>query len=140
MTMTDFLIEFNSSTNNQNQLLCLDLSDFEHFVTEYSYDRMVTLPSFLTLSISLSACGLLGMVYNYKNFLVTIMCVEIMYLGAVTSFVLYGLTFHDANAAIFGLLILIFGACESAVGLGLLVAIYRFDRRIDFDAFNLLGG
>ena len=84
--------------------------------------------------------GLLGMVYNYKKFLVTIMCVEVMYLGAVTSFVLYGLAFRDPSAFVFGLLILIFGACESAVGLGLLVAVYRFDHKIDFDFFNLLGG
>lgn len=68
------------------------------------------------------------------------MCVEVMYLGAVTSFVLYGLALRDASAAIFGLLILIFGACETAVGLGLLVAIYRFDHKIDFESFNQLGG
>ena len=80
------------------------------------------------------------MVYNYQNFLVTLMCVEAMYLGAVTSFVLYGIAHRDPAAAVFGLVILIFGACESAVGLGLLVAIYRFDHKIDFTYFNKLGG
>jgi NADH-quinone oxidoreductase subunit K len=79
------------------------------------------------------------MVYNYKNFLVTMMCVEIMYLGAVTSFVLYGLIFHDQMAAIYGLLVLIFAACESALGLGLLLSIYRFGRRVNFDAHTTLG-
>jgi NADH:ubiquinone oxidoreductase subunit K len=44
------------------------------------------------------------MVYTYKNFLVTMMCVEIMYLGVVISFVLYGLIFHDRMATIYGLL------------------------------------
>lgn len=68
------------------------------------------------------------------------MCVEAMYLGAVSSFVFYGVTFRDASAAISALLVLIFGACESAIGLGLLVAAYRFVHRIDFRYFMLLGG
>jgi len=80
------------------------------------------------------------MVYNYKNFLVTMMRVEIMCLGAVTSFVLYGLIFHDQMAAIYGLLVLIFAVCESALELGLLLSIYRFGRRVDFDAHTILGG
>jgi NADH:ubiquinone oxidoreductase subunit K len=79
------------------------------------------------------------MVCNYKNFLVTMACVEIMYLVSVTSFVLYGLIFHDQMAAIYGLLVLIFAACESALGLGLLFSIYRFERRIDFDTHTILG-
>jgi NADH:ubiquinone oxidoreductase subunit K len=66
-----------------------------------------------------------GIVYNYKNLLVTMMCIEIMYLGAVTSFVYYGVAYGDSASTIYGLLILIFAACESAVGLGLLVAVYR---------------
>lgn len=68
------------------------------------------------------------------------MCVEAMYLGAVSSFVLYGVTFRDAGAAINALLVLIFGACESAIGLGLLVAAYRFAHKIDFSSYMLLGG
>lgn len=63
-----------------------------------------------------------------------------MYLGAVTSFVLYGLAFRDVSAAIFALTILIFGACEAAVGLGLLITVFRFDREIDFGSFATIGG
>jgi NADH:ubiquinone oxidoreductase subunit K len=84
--------------------------------------------------------GLVGMVFNYKNFLVTMMSVECMYLGAVTGFVFYGLAFHDTTATIYGLLVLIFAACESAIGLGLLVSIYRFGRTIGFSSITALGG
>lgn len=84
--------------------------------------------------------GLAGMAFNYKNFLVTMLCVEIMYLGAVTSFVFHGLAYSDTTAAIYGLLVLIFAACESAVGLGLLVTLYRFGRSVGFDALSSLGG
>jgi NADH-quinone oxidoreductase subunit K len=98
-----------------------------------------TLSGQLIIAFCLFLIGLLGMVYTYKNFLVTMMCVEIMYLGVVTSFVLYGLIFHHQMATIYGLLVLIFVACESALGLGLLLSIYRFGRRIDFDTHAILG-
>jgi NADH:ubiquinone oxidoreductase subunit K len=80
------------------------------------------------------------MAFNYKNFLVTMMSIECMYLGAVTSFVFYGITFQDTTATIYGLLTLIFAACESAIGLGLLVSVYRFGRTIGFPALTSLGG
>jgi len=80
------------------------------------------------------------MIYNLRNYLVTMMCVEMMYLGAITSFVLYGLSFSDAAAAVYALLILIFAACESAVGLGLLIVLYRYGRAIDFNHYTILRG
>ena len=97
-----------------------------------------TLSGQLIVAFCLFLIGLLGMVYTYKNFLVTMMCVEIMHLGVVTSFVLYGLIFHDQMSTIYGLLVLIFATCESALGLGLLLSIYRFGRRIDFDTHVIL--
>jgi NADH:ubiquinone oxidoreductase subunit K len=98
------------------------------------------LPSLLGTVFVIFFTGLSGIVFNYKNFLVTLMCVEAMYLGAVSSFAIYGATFRDPSAAINALLVLIFGACESAIGLGLLVAAYRFVHRIDFLRFMMIGG
>lgn len=80
------------------------------------------------------------MAFNFKNFLVTMMSVECMYLGAITTLVFYGLAHHDATAAVYALLIIIFAACESAIGLGLLVAIYRYGRTIGFNTLSALGG
>jgi len=99
-----------------------------------------SLPSWLVFSFFLYLAGLLGMVFNYKNFLVTMMSVEMMYLGAVSSFVLYSAVVHDARGAIYGLLLLILAACESAIGLGILIVLYRFGRAIDFNSYQELGG
>jgi NADH-quinone oxidoreductase subunit K len=93
-----------------------------------------TLPNLLLFSFLLFLAGLLGMVYNYKNYLVTMMSVELMYLGAISSFVFY------SNGAVYGLLILILAACESSIGLGLLIVLYRFGRSIDFSSYEALGG
>ena len=118
----------------------LELQYFDRFAFITPTLLETPIPAWLTVSFCLFFIGLAGMVFNYKNFLVTMMCVEIMYLGAVTSFVFYGLAFHDVTAAIYGLLILIFAACESAVGLGLLISVYRFGRTIGFNALISLGG
>jgi len=80
------------------------------------------------------------MIFNYKNFLVTMMCVELMYLGAITSFVLHGAVCQDSRSSIYGLLLLILAACESAVGLGILIVLHRFGRSVEFTAFEELGG
>lgn len=87
----------------------------------------------LNFAIMIYFTGLLGMIYNMKNYLITMMSVELMYLGVITAFVL-------TNNAVYSLLILILAACESAVGLGLLILLYRFGRSIEFSAYEELRG
>jgi len=123
-----------------NKVFCLDLTSSDNLIYVYPVVTNQNLPAWLMVSFCLFFLGLAGMVFNYKNFLVTMMSVECMYLGAVTSFVFYGLAFHDNTATIYGLLVLIFAACESAIGLGLLVSIYRFGRTIGFSSLTALGG
>lgn len=98
------------------------------------------LASLLTFAFSLYFLGLLGIVFNYKNFLVTMMSVELMYLGAVSSFVIHGAFISDPRGLLYALLLLILAACESAIGLGLLIVLYRFGRSIEFEAYQELGG
>lgn len=98
------------------------------------------LPAWLLFALFLYLAGLLGIVFNFKNFLVTMMAIELMYLGAVSSFVLYGTACNDPRGAIYGLLLLIVAASESAIGLGILIVLYRFGRTIDFNAYQQLGG
>lgn len=68
------------------------------------------------------------------------MSVELMYLGIVTSFILYGVTCHDPRGSIYGLLLLVLAACESAIGLGILIVLHRFGHSIEFSAYQNLGG
>jgi NADH:ubiquinone oxidoreductase subunit 6 (subunit J)/NADH:ubiquinone oxidoreductase subunit K len=82
--------------------------------------------------------GLTGMIFNYKNFLVTMMSVELMYLGVVSSFVILG-TSGVTDASATGMLILILVACESAIGLGILIVLYRFGGSVAFKDFEQLG-
>jgi NADH:ubiquinone oxidoreductase subunit K len=126
---------------NFNPLLTYPmLRECFQIIGEHKTASTTTFPAWLAIVFVIFLLGLFGMIYNCKNFIVTIMCVEIMYLGAVSSFVLFGVIARDSVAAINGLLVLIFGACESAVGLGLLVAAFRFGEKIDLLTFSLIGG
>lgn len=68
------------------------------------------------------------------------MATELMYLGAIASLVFYGVLTLDPQGLLFGLLLLIVAACESAIGLGILIVLYRFGRTIDLDDYQTLGG
>lgn len=80
------------------------------------------------------------MLYNYRNLLVTMMSAEMAYLGAISLFVLYGAVYRDPQALVSALLLLILAACESAVGLGVLVVLHRFGHALAFHAFQTLRG
>lgn len=111
------------------------LNSYETYIqAETSYTALTYLAIFIYL------VGLLGMIYNYKNYLVTMMSVELMYLGAITAFVLYSSLTHSTDGAVYSLLILILAACESAIGLGLLILLYRFGRSIEFSYYEALRG
>jgi len=131
--MLTFLLPLQTST------VAYDLVNEERFLFEAPILGSA-LSSWLAFSFFLFFAGLLGMIFNYKNFLVTMMSVELMYLGAITSFVLYGTAAHDSRASIYALILLIMAACESAIGLGILITLYRFGRSIDFSAYEHLGG
>ena len=80
------------------------------------------------------------MVFNYKNFLITMMSVEIMYLGVISSFVFYAVTFDNASASVYALLLLILAASESAIGLGIIIVLYRFNSTLAIKSYEHLGG
>jgi len=63
-----------------------------------------------------------------------------MYLGAISSFVLYSATMNNREGAVYGLILLILAACESGIGLGILIVLHRFGNTIDLKAFEVLHG
>jgi len=99
-----------------------------------------SLPMWLTVTFILFCVGVLGFVLSRHNVLLTIMHVEVIYLGVVGSFAFYGLVTQDYKMSIYALLIIIFAACESAVGLGLLIVLYRKSGSIGFRSLENLGG
>ncbi len=108
---------------------------FEHTVSFLSrnYDL-------LPFTYFLFFLGLFGIVYNYKNFFITMLSIELMYLGLITSFISISLLTSDPKGQIFALFFLIIAASESAIGLSLLVALHWFGRSLKFNAYTELRG
>lgn len=94
----------------------------------------------LTLGFLISAIGLYGIAFNFKNFLVTMMCIELAYLGVSLTFIINSLYFFDPLGQLYSLFLIILAAGEAAVGLGLLIVIFRIERRIDFATYRALRG
>jgi NADH-quinone oxidoreductase subunit K len=84
--------------------------------------------------------GLTGILFNYRNYLVTMLCIEIMYLGITVCFLIVSTTTADPKGQIYALVLLIVAAAESSVGLGILVVLYKFGKSIDFQDYQELKG
>jgi len=84
--------------------------------------------------------GLTGILFNYKNYLVTMFCIELMYLGITVCFVIVSVSTADPKGQIYAILLLVIAAAESAIGLGMLIVLYRFGSSIDFSDYQELKG
>ena len=84
--------------------------------------------------------GLTGIIFNYKNYLVTMFCIELMYLGITVCFVIVSVSTADPKGQIYAILLLILAAAESAIGLGILIVLYRFGSSIEFTDYQELKG
>ena len=78
------------------------------------------------------------MVFNYKNFLVTMFSIEIMYLGITICFVIVSISTADPKGQIYAILLLVLAAAESAIGLGILIVLYRLGASINFQDYGKL--
>jgi len=84
--------------------------------------------------------GLTGILFNYKNYLVTMFCIELMYLGITICFIIVSVATADPKGQIYAIILLVLAAAESAIGLGILIVLYRFGSSIDFKDYQELKG
>ena len=87
----------------------------------------------LNIVIILFLIGVLGLVLNRKNILITIMSIELMLLAVNLNFVLFSIYLDDVVGQISVLFILTIAATESAIGLAILVVYYRLKNTIRID-------
>jgi NADH-quinone oxidoreductase subunit K len=86
---------------------------------------MITLSHYLVLAAILFAIAIVGIFLNRKNVIVLLMAIELMLLAVNMNFVAFS-HFHDDTAGqIFVFFILTVAAAESAIGLAILVVLFR---------------
>jgi NADH-quinone oxidoreductase subunit K len=66
--------------------------------------------------------------------------IELMYLGITICFIIVSISTSSPNGQIYAILLLILAAAESAIGLGILIVLYRFGSSIDFQDYQELKG
>ena len=94
---------------------------------------MININYILTIIIFLFLIGVLGLVLNRKNILITIMSIELMLLSVNLNFAIFSSYLDDIVGQIFILFILTIAATESAIGLAILSVYYKLKNTIRMD-------
>ncbi len=100
----------------------------------------LTIGHFLTLGGILFAFAAVGIFLNRKNLIVLLMCVELMLLAVNMNFVTFSRFWGDLNGQIFVFFILTVAATEAAIGLAILMLLFRNKSSIDVEELNVLKG
>jgi NADH-quinone oxidoreductase subunit K len=93
--------------------------------------------AYLLLSAILFGIGVVGVVAR-KNVLIILMSVELMLNGVNVAFVAAGSYLGDAAGGVFAFMVMTVAAAEAAVGLALLIALYRLKETIDITELKVL--
>ena len=100
----------------------------------------LTLGHFLTLGAMLFALAVVGIFLNRKNLIVLLMAIELMLLAVNTNFVAFSHYLGDMHGQIFVFFIMTVAAAEAAIGLAILVLLFRNKSTIDAEDLNALKG
>ena len=98
---------------------------------------MVSLPHYLILSALLFSLGVIG-VLTRKNLLVIFMCIELMLNAVNLTFVAFARHLGNIDGQVFVFFVMTVAAAEVAVGLSIIVILYRFKSTINIDSLNLM--
>ena len=101
---------------------------------------MIPLNDYLILSALLFALSFAGIIINRKNIILLLMCIELMLLAINTNFIAFSQYAHQVAGDIFVFFILTIAAAESAIGLAILVLLYRKRNSIDVATMRDLKG
>jgi NADH-quinone oxidoreductase subunit K len=101
---------------------------------------MIGLPHFLMLAGLLFSISVAGIFLNRKNVIVLLMCIELMLLAVNFNFIAFSRWLGDINGQVFVFFILTVAAAESAIGLAILVALFRNLKSINVGDIGSLKG
>ncbi|MDA8896343.1 NADH-quinone oxidoreductase subunit NuoK [Bacteroidia bacterium] len=99
----------------------------------------VGISNYLFLSVLLFCIGLFGVLYR-RNAIILLMCIELMLNAVNLMFVSFSSYLGDSNGQLFVFFIMVVAAAEAAVGLAILVSIYRNTRNTDVSFLDNLKG
>ncbi len=101
---------------------------------------MIGLTDYLLLSAILFAISVAGIIINRKNVITLLMCIELMLLAVNTNFIAFSHFLQDPAGQVFVFFILTVAAAEAAIGLAIIVVLFRNRATIDVEQINQLKG
>ena len=101
---------------------------------------MIPLNWLLIVSGVLFAISVAGMFINRKNLILLLMCVELLLLAVNFNFVAFARQLGDLHGQVFVFFIMTVAAAESAIGLAILVVVFRERRSIDVEELDTMKG
>ena len=100
----------------------------------------ITLGHYLSLGAILFSMSVIGIFLNRKNLIVLLMAIELMLLAVNMNFVAFSHYLGDMHGQVFVFFILTVAAAESAIGLAILVLLFRNKSSISVEELNTLKG
>lgn len=101
---------------------------------------MIGLSHYLILGALLFAISVVGIFLNRKNVIILLMAIELMLLAVNLNFIAFSHYLNDIAGQVFVFFILTVAAAESAIGLAILVVLFRNLRTINVDDLDSLKG
>lgn len=101
---------------------------------------MLSLSHYLVLGAILFAISVLGIFLNRKNVIIVLMAIELMLLAVNMNFIAFSHFLGDIAGQVFVFFILTVAAAESAIGLAILVLVFRNLKTINVEDLNSLRG
>jgi len=101
---------------------------------------MISLSHYLILAAVLFAISVVGIFLNRKNVIILLMAIELMLLAVNINFIAFSHFLEDTAGQVFVFFILTVAAAESAIGLAILVVLFRNVGTINVDDLDKLKG
>ena len=100
----------------------------------------MALSNYLIFSAILFSIGIAGIFINRKNIILLLMCLELILLAVNTNFIAFSRYWNDISGQIFVFFILTVAAAEAAIGLAILVLLFRQRKTINVESLDSLKG
>ncbi len=101
---------------------------------------MIGLQHYLTLSAILFVLSIAGIIINRRNLILLLMCIELMLLSVNFNFIAFSRYLGDETGQVFVFFILTVAAAEAAIGLAILVVLFRNRRSINVQELSTMKG
>lgn len=101
---------------------------------------MIPLSSYLIVGAILFSISMAGLIINRKNVITLLMCIELMLLAVNLNFLAFSHFLGNAIGEVFVFFILTVAAAEAAIGLAIIIVLFRGRGTIDVEALNALKG